>query len=214
MTQSFVSVLLHVHRNLSRTSVTDCAHQPTREDEAVTQRRVRVHCCFTSRETFCTIRDGEPRTAASTVTHLLSSDTDTKFRFSVALRPQKPLGLLGTGSPGRPPRLSHSPRALGFLRNTWSFTNECNNKLRHAAILIFTLLSGTFFAWKLPPHDSRDRLSSFRSRCCDRVLHAHQLLTSLKALYHVREASHRDGEIGGLQGKWCLCVEKCCGIWM
>ena len=30
------------------------------------------------------------------------------FRFSVALRPHKPSGLLGTGSPGRPPRLSHS----------------------------------------------------------------------------------------------------------
>ena len=27
---------------------------------------------------------------------------------NVALRPQKPYGLLGTGSPGRPPRLSHS----------------------------------------------------------------------------------------------------------
>ena len=27
---------------------------------------------------------------------------------SVALRPQKPSGLLGTGRPGRPPRLSHS----------------------------------------------------------------------------------------------------------
>ena len=28
--------------------------------------------------------------------------------FSVALRPQRPYGLLGTGSPGRPPRRSHS----------------------------------------------------------------------------------------------------------
>ena len=28
--------------------------------------------------------------------------------FSVALRPHKPQGLLGTGSPGGPPRLSHS----------------------------------------------------------------------------------------------------------
>ena len=31
------------------------------------------------------------------------------FRFSAALRPQKPYGLLGTGSPGRPPRLSQAP---------------------------------------------------------------------------------------------------------
>ena len=30
------------------------------------------------------------------------------FCFSVALHPQKPSGLLGTGSPGLPPRLSHS----------------------------------------------------------------------------------------------------------
>ena len=30
------------------------------------------------------------------------------FFFSVALHPQRPCGLLGTGSPGRPPRLSHS----------------------------------------------------------------------------------------------------------
>ena len=29
-------------------------------------------------------------------------------QFSVALRRQRPYGLSGTGSPGRPPRLSHS----------------------------------------------------------------------------------------------------------
>ena len=33
-------------------------------------------------------------------------------QFSVALRPQRAYGPLGTGSPGRPPRLSHSSRAL------------------------------------------------------------------------------------------------------
>ena len=32
--------------------------------------------------------------------------------FFNALRPQRPLGLLGTGSPGRPPRLSHRCLAL------------------------------------------------------------------------------------------------------
>ena len=33
-----------------------------------------------------------------------------EFEFSVALRPQRPRGLLvlGTGTPVRPPRLSHS----------------------------------------------------------------------------------------------------------
>ena len=32
--------------------------------------------------------------------------------FTVALRPQRPCGLLGTGSPGRPPLLSHSSWVL------------------------------------------------------------------------------------------------------
>ena len=46
-------------------------------------------------------------TATSTFTQLLSSEdhSGTEFKFSVALRPRRPLGLLGTGSPGRPPRL-------------------------------------------------------------------------------------------------------------
>ena len=33
---------------------------------------------------------------------------DRFVQFSLALRPQRPSGWLGTGSPGRPPRLSHS----------------------------------------------------------------------------------------------------------
>ena len=35
--------------------------------------------------------------------------------FTVALRPQRPCGPWGTKSPGRPPRLSHSSRALNSL---------------------------------------------------------------------------------------------------
>ena len=35
-----------------------------------------------------------------------------RFKFSVALRPQRSYGLLGTGSPGWPPPLSHSSWAL------------------------------------------------------------------------------------------------------
>ena len=61
-----------------------------------------VQCCFTYTETIRTVRDGEPRTSTSTFTQLLSSDSP--FKFTVASRPQKPFGLLGTGSPGRPPR--------------------------------------------------------------------------------------------------------------
>ena len=35
---------------------------------------IQVQCCFTSTETIRTIRDGEPRTATSTFTQLLSSE--------------------------------------------------------------------------------------------------------------------------------------------
>ena len=49
---------------------------------------VQVQCCFTSTETIKTIWDREPRTATSTFTQLLSSDT--MFKFSVALHPQRP----------------------------------------------------------------------------------------------------------------------------
>ena len=38
--------------------------------------------------------------------------TQTTTNFSVALLPQKPPGLLGTGSPGQPPQLSHSFQEL------------------------------------------------------------------------------------------------------
>ena len=60
-------------------------------------RLVSLQCCFTSTETTSRIRDGEPRTATSTVTQLPG-----RFRST------KTVGLLGAGSPGRPPRLSHS----------------------------------------------------------------------------------------------------------
>ena len=73
-------------------------------------KRLPVQCSFPSTETIRFIRDGEPRTATSTFTQLLNSGRD--FQFSVPFRPQKPSGLLGTGSPGRPPRLSHSSWAL------------------------------------------------------------------------------------------------------
>ena len=62
-----------------------------------------VQCCFTYTEKIRTVRDGEPRTSTSTFTQLLGL-----FKFNVALRPQRPYGLLGTVSPERPPRLSHS----------------------------------------------------------------------------------------------------------
>ena len=47
------------------------------------------------------IKDREPRTSTSTFTQLLGSVTSTET-----------VGLLGTGSPGHPPRLLHSSWAL------------------------------------------------------------------------------------------------------
>ena len=38
----------------------------------------------------------------------------TRFKFNVALRPQSLCGLLGTGSPRRPPRLPHSSWVRSF----------------------------------------------------------------------------------------------------
>ena len=53
---------------------------------------------------YYSIRDETPRTATLASTQLLSSETlKKKFDFNVALRPQRPYGLLGMGSPGRPP---------------------------------------------------------------------------------------------------------------
>ena len=60
-------------------------------------------------------RRGQLKTTAATVRCLWFREIATllyfffyKTLFSVALRSQKPQGLLGTGSPGRPTRLSHS----------------------------------------------------------------------------------------------------------
>ena len=75
---------------------------------------VQVQCCFTFTETIRTIRDGEPRTATWTFTQLLFSDPVPE-QFNAALRPQRPYRRLGTGSPGRPPPLSHSSLTLWSL---------------------------------------------------------------------------------------------------
>ena len=64
---------------------------------------VQVQCCFTSTETIRTIKDGEPRTAASISTQLLTSGLWTlsfSFFFHGAICPQKPYGFLGTGKNG------------------------------------------------------------------------------------------------------------------
>ena len=85
---------------------------------------VSVLCCFTSTETLRLIRDGEPRTATSIFTHLLSSAPKVpqcihqSFKSSASVifyrlveccfTSTETVGLLRTGSPERPPRLSQS----------------------------------------------------------------------------------------------------------
>ena len=56
-----------------------------------------------------------------------------RFRFSVALRPQKPSGLLGLGSPGRPPRLSPNSLALSLCQD---MKGHSINALRKVWVLI------------------------------------------------------------------------------
>ena len=67
--------------------------------------KIFVKCCFTSTETSETRRGAQDdHVDFHTAPELCRSNVC----FSVVLRPQKPSGLFGTGSPGRPPRLSHS----------------------------------------------------------------------------------------------------------
>ena len=63
---------------------------------------VQVQCCFMSREAMNTL---------------------TQFKFSAAWHPQRPKGLLGTWSPGRPPQTSHSSGLSSKLsgRNTMAY---------------------------------------------------------------------------------------------
>ena len=83
-----------------------------------------VQCCLTSTETVWTVRDGEPRTSTSTSTQLLSSKAYWMSSSSLLLlRPQRPYGLLGTGSRGRPPRLSHISWTLWIPDKTFHINN-------------------------------------------------------------------------------------------
>ena len=64
--------------------------------------------CSTSTETVRIIRNGEPRTSTSTFTQLLSSGNGLFTSVSLYVHRDDKDYSVGTGSPGRPPRLSHS----------------------------------------------------------------------------------------------------------
>ena len=76
--------------------------------------KFKLHAALRPQRPYGLFRDWGPRTSTSTFTQLLSSALPTSpfFFFTVALRPLRPYRLLGTGSPGRLSRLSHSCWAL------------------------------------------------------------------------------------------------------
>ena len=89
---------------------------------------------FTPTETTLrNIKDEEHRTATSTFTQLLSSEGLT---FSVLYCPQRLWGLLGTKSPGRPLRLSHSSWALRVSRSVY-FTVYRDYALLSTEIMLY-----------------------------------------------------------------------------
>ena len=119
---SYSSLLLYVHRDHVLMYCTRDG-EPRTATATFTQllssdsERKNVQCCCTSTEAIGTIRDGEPRTATSTVTLLLSTEGDGEGgKFNVVL-PQRPQGLLGTGNPGRPPRLTFTQLLSSVLEN-------------------------------------------------------------------------------------------------
>ena len=81
--------------------------------------------CF--RSTIRLISDGEPRTASSTFTQLLSS----LIFFSVALRPRKPKGLLGTGRRAQDGHFDfHTAPELSHLLQCCSTSTEAIRLIR------------------------------------------------------------------------------------
>ena len=122
VTQLLYNVALRSHRPYTQDGHLDCHTAPVQCCFTVTQTvhagrpprlshssctmllyghtdRTRRTATSTVTQTVRTIWDGEPRTATSTVTQLL---------YNVTLRSHRPYRLLGTWSPGRPSRLSHS----------------------------------------------------------------------------------------------------------
>ena len=88
------------------------------------------------------------------------------LRRLLALRPQKPWGLLGTGSPGRPPRLSHSSWAL-LLRLYQAFPLEFSTLFTPSRIKLKIVVDASHVyvgAWALGCFHSHINLSEGADR--------------------------------------------------
>ena len=70
-------------------------------------RMVQVQCSFTSTEAIKTLRDWGALDGHLDF-HAAPELLKAGLKFNVALHLQRPQGLLGAGSPGKPPRISHS----------------------------------------------------------------------------------------------------------
>ena len=58
-----------------------------------------VQCCFTSTETVRLVRDGEPRTATSTFTQILSSAMESSLLLKCCFTPTETVRLIRDGEP-------------------------------------------------------------------------------------------------------------------
>ena len=129
------------------------------------------------------------------------------LQCQVALHPQKPRGLLGTGSPGRPPRFSHSSCALIL-----------SPVINHTAILCHTRRSSLQypnqrvrygrtqgFRKKLPPLT----LMRFRPRFSN--FPRDKMLDTAACLPHLPGAT---GLEANLPASWPLVKKGCVTSWL
>ena len=100
--------LLLLRNQMCSSSMLLYVHDVFKFNVALRPRCVQVQCCFTIR----TIREREPRTTTSTSTQLPNSDHPVQVQCCFTSTEVIRTVRNGTGSPGRPPGLSHSCWAL------------------------------------------------------------------------------------------------------
>ena len=95
-----------------------------------------VQCCFTSTETIRTIRDGEPRTATSTFTQLLSSDIE---QVQCCLTSTETVGTIRDGKPRTTTSTFSQPLSSGVDYNffLYSFREMTCLQYKSVVYLVF-----------------------------------------------------------------------------